>query len=420
MTSETTPDVIVVGAGISGLAYAWKAASAGRSVLVLEREPRVGGCIHSHREGDGHWFEMGAHTVYNSYGGFLDMAVGTGAAERLVQRGPARTRFGLLKDGEVSWLTPPKVLLKLNWLEAALRFPFGIFGSKEGKSVESYYSKLIGPGNFSRVVSPFFAAVPSQSADAFPMTGAGSLFKKRPRREDFPRSFGFAGGLQTVCDAVVGMDGVTVHTGVAVQSVRRRDGGFTVTAADGGQAWQSAHVAVALPLAATPPVLRDDFGELSQELAKIATVGVESMGVVLPREACWMPECAFVVPVDDLFFSAVTRDAFPDDARRAFAFHFRPGVERERKLARIAEVLRVEVEALGEPIEQRLTLPAPAVGHDGVVETIDGLLAGARLALVGNYFDGLAIEDCIQRAFSEWSRVEAQPAAGLAGAPPQT
>ncbi len=409
MANGATPDVIVVGAGISGLAYAWKAASAGRSVLILEREGRVGGCIHSHRRDDGFWFEMGAHTVYNSYDGLLEMAEGTGATERLVERGPARAHFGLLEGGEVSWLTPPKVLFTLNWFEAALRFPVGIFRTKEGKSVETYYSQLIGPGNFSRVISPFFAAVPSQSADAFPMAGAGSLFKKRPRREDFPRSFGFDGGLQAVCDAVAAMEGVTLETGATVQDLRRSGEGFSV-AADDGRSWQAPHLAVALPLSVSAHALRGDFPELSETLSTIGTVEVESMGVVLPKDVCWMPECAFVVPVDDAFFSAVTRDPFPDDGRRAFAFHFKPGVDRAQKLARMAEVLRVDIEALGEPVEQRLTLPAPAVGHDEIVDRIDGLLGETGLALVGNYFAGLAIEDCIQRAFSEWARVEGQAA----------
>ena len=58
-------------AGVSGLSYAFRAAKAGRKVLVIEREAaRVGGCLHSHRLADGYWFELGAHTTYNSYGGF--------------------------------------------------------------------------------------------------------------------------------------------------------------------------------------------------------------------------------------------------------------------------------------------------------------------------------------------------------------
>src|SRR5512138_2195960 len=193
-----TPDVIVVGAGISGLSLAWRAAREGRQALVLERSQRVGGCFQSARTPDGYWFELGAHTTYNSYGHFLDVAVGAGVAGKIIERGPARAWFGLLRGNDAEWLTPYKVLLKLSWLEAAAHFPFGILRKKEGQTVYSYYSRLVGRRNYDRVVGPFLAAVPSQSADAFPLEGAGSLFKKRPRRADFVRSFGFDGGLQTV------------------------------------------------------------------------------------------------------------------------------------------------------------------------------------------------------------------------------
>ena len=74
-----TTDVVVVGAGVSGLAFAWQAARAGRKVTVLEREPRAGGCLHSIRR-DGFWYELGAHTLYNSYGTLLDILLTLGAA----------------------------------------------------------------------------------------------------------------------------------------------------------------------------------------------------------------------------------------------------------------------------------------------------------------------------------------------------
>ena len=53
------------------------------------------------------------------------------------------------------------------------------------------------------------------------MEGPGSLFKKRPRREEFPRSFALKRGLQSVCDAAAAVPGVTVETGVAVTRVAR-------------------------------------------------------------------------------------------------------------------------------------------------------------------------------------------------------
>ncbi len=399
-----TADVIVVGAGISGLSLAWRAARDGRKVLVLERAGRVGGCFQSARSPDGFWFEMGAHTTYNSYGNFLDVVVGAGVAGKIVERGPARATFGLLRGGEVEWLTPPKVLLRLSWLEAAVHFPFGLLRKKDGETVYSYYSHLVGRRNYDRLLSAFFAAVPSQKADGFPLEGPGSLFKKRPRRKEFPRSFGIQGGLQTVCEAAAKVPGVTVETGVAVTAVAPRGGGFAVTTAD-GRTLEAPRVAVAAPPDAAAAMLRDGLHEVASAISRVATVSVESVGVVLPRKKCWMRECAFVVPVDDLFYSCVTRDSFPDPERRGFAFHFRPGVSREDKLRRIAEVLRVSREDLGTPVEEKRTLPAPALGHAGIVRDVDAALAGKRLAVTGNFFAGLAIEDCVTRSVGEWAQI---------------
>src|SRR6476620_8900151 len=40
-------DVIVIGAGASGLMAAWELAQAGRSVAILEAMGRIGGCVHT-------------------------------------------------------------------------------------------------------------------------------------------------------------------------------------------------------------------------------------------------------------------------------------------------------------------------------------------------------------------------------------
>jgi UDP-galactopyranose mutase len=398
------PDVIVVGGGISGLSLAWKAAAAGNRVRVLERNARVGGCIHSHRRADGYWFEMGAHTTYNSYGGLLDLVVGTGIAGDVVQRGPARKVFGLMRGDEIRWLTPLRVLRELSWLEAAVHFPRGILRAKGGETMYSYYAGLVGRRNYDRILSAFFAAVPSQKADGFPVEGAGSLFKKRPRRQEFPRSFVLKRGLQSVCDAAAAAPGVSVVRGAPVTRVARTGAGFTVSTA-GGQSFEAPLCAIAVPPDQAAAILHDDFHELALAISRVKTVELESAGVVVPRGKTPLRECAFVVPVDDLFFSVVTRDPLPDPERRGFAFHFRPGISRGEKLARISAVLGVGRDALGEVVEQRLTLPSPALGHDRIVADVDRCLAGTRLGVTGNYFGGLAIEDCVSRSYAEWARI---------------
>ena len=67
-------DIIIIGAGISGLSLAHYCAKEGLKTLVIEKTERVGGTFHSHRfggEAGDFWLELGAHTGYNSYGNFL-------------------------------------------------------------------------------------------------------------------------------------------------------------------------------------------------------------------------------------------------------------------------------------------------------------------------------------------------------------
>jgi len=400
------PDVIVVGGGVSGLAFAYKAAAAGRKVWVVERErDRVGGCLHSHRLADGYWFEMGAHTTYNSYGGLLEIAAATGLAGKLLERGPARGRFGLGRRGEWRWLTPPGILRLLSWFEAAIYFPAGFLGGKGGKTVAGWFGGLVGPKNYREVVAPFLAAVPSQNADGFPVQGPGSLFKKRPRREEFPRSFGIQGGLQTLCEAAARLPNVTVLGGVEARRVARAGTGFAVELSD-GRTVEAASCAIAVPAPVAAGLVEREWPKIAAALRRIGTSSVETLGVVVAREKIRVPEVAFLVAADDVFYSAVTRDTFPDARWRAFAFHFKEGrATRDEKLRRAAETLGVAPADFAAVVEERRTLPAPRLGHGELVAELVAALAGEPLALTGNYFEGLAIEDCVQRSFAEWKRV---------------
>lgn len=56
-------DVVVVGAGLSGLAAARRVAAAGRSVVVVEARDRVGGRTEAGTLADGQWIELGGQWV---------------------------------------------------------------------------------------------------------------------------------------------------------------------------------------------------------------------------------------------------------------------------------------------------------------------------------------------------------------------
>jgi monoamine oxidase len=62
-TKFETTDVVVIGAGVSGLAAACALMDAGRSVLVLEADERVGGRLRTHHLPDGTAFDLGGQWI---------------------------------------------------------------------------------------------------------------------------------------------------------------------------------------------------------------------------------------------------------------------------------------------------------------------------------------------------------------------
>jgi protoporphyrinogen/coproporphyrinogen III oxidase len=394
-------DLIVVGGGVSGTTLAHHAARAGRRVLLLERDGRLGGCLHTARDSTGFWFELGAHTCYNSYGALIDVLGGCGLLGSLQPRAKPRLRF--LDGNRVLAGENLGLLLGLMDKSELLRSLPRLFGARqEGQTVRSYYSRIVGPKNYARVLGPMLSAVPSQKADAFP---ADMLFKKRPRRKDVIRSFTVQGGLQNVPEAAARSTGVTARLATAARRVERNTGGFAVTLEDGSRE-ETLLLALATPPAEAAALLGEAAPELAATIARIQETCVDTLGLAVRAEkVAHLPPSTFLIPLDDVFFSIVTRDVVPDPAWRAFTFHFKPGLSGGDRLRRAVEVLGVATGDVGAAVERRSVLPSPVLGHHAVIREVDRLLAGMPLAVTGNWFAGLSIEDCVQRSRSEWERL---------------
>ncbi len=397
-------DVVVVGGGVSGLTFAAEAAHAGRTALVLEERERPGGCLATRRSESGYWYELGAHTCYNSYVGFTEVLDACGLRGEVQPRAKTHLRF---LDGER--LVPGSnlgVLLRLfSWPEAAVSLPRMIGAKKEGKTVAEFYGRIVGKGNYARVLGPMLSAVPSQSADAFP---AGMLFKMRDtRRQDFPRSFTLRGGLQSAAEALARTPGVDVAAGRGATAIAAAGGGFSVTTAD-GETHEAGIVAVATPPGSAAALLRGIAPDVAAEAAKVGEAVVETLGFAVRAERVReLPVSMFLVPKRDAFHSIVTRDSVPDPEWRAFSFHFRTGLTADERLDRATKVLGLSRADAEESAERRTVLPSPVLGHETVVAEIDRLSAGRKLCVLGNWFGGLSIEDCVDRSRREWARVAA-------------
>ena len=386
-------DIVVLGAGVSGLTFAHHLARAGRRVLVLESTGQIGGCVHSERQPDDFWFEMGAHTLYNSYGSLLGIIDDLGLRDRLQKR--SKAPFRMLVDGKIRSVSSQ---LSLPELFASVWHAFS--ERREGQSVAEYYGKLVGKHNYQRVVSPLISGVPLQPVDGFP---AEMLFKKRARRKDTPRSYTFVGGLQTLVDGMARQPGVAVRTMAPATTLARTGSGFVLKVGE-KESLATRHVALAIPPAQAASLLAPVAPVLASALGRVRTAALESVGVVVESAALKMPRIMGLVPLNDCFFSMVTRDVVPHQHLRALTFHFRADLSLAQRIDRICAVTHLDRSQFKCLVTHAASLPALAMGHADVTQELDQHLPGSGLYLTGNYFGGLALEDCSLRSRQEAQR----------------
>jgi len=397
-------DVVVVGGGISGASLAFHAARSGRSVTLVEAEGEVGGALATVREATGYWFELGAHTLYNSYGATLEALEAAGLLDELVPRGKPVLRF-LDGDATGTRVGPGTnlgaLLRRFSKLELLAALPRWIGADPAGRTVREHYGRLVGAGNYGRVLGPMLSAVPSQTADELP---ADLLFKRRARRKDVLRSFTFDGGVRRLPEGLLAAGGVDVRRGRRAVGLTADGAGWRVTLDDGTDV--TAGVAgLAVPPRAAAPLLAGVAPAAAAAASRVAQVEVDSLGVAVPADAVSLEYATFLIPREGPLRSVVTRDVVPDPDRRAFTFHFAPDLPRADRFERAAAVLGLSPDALAGARERRGVLPAPRRGHAELVAALDRALAGKPLAVTGNWFGGLAIEDCVLRSRSEWRRV---------------
>lgn len=396
--SDNSCELAVIGAGISGLGFAHLARKRGINTLVLEAANKVGGCINSHQfeiTGDSFWAELGAHTCYNSYGNLLQILEDTHQLETLQAKEKLSYHIQTA-DGLSS------ILSQFNFFELLAALPRLWMAKKDGRSVGDYYAAILGRRNFQRVLGPALNAVVCQPAEDFP---ADSIFRKKPRRKEVLRSYTGPAGLQSLVDGITAQAGLEVRTGSAVNNLELTEQGYRISIA-GADPVYAQHIAFAVAPDIAARLLQSSLPQLLEPLSEIQMAEMESVAVVLDKASLTLPPLAGIIGRDDDFYSVVSRDLVPDVGYRAFTFHFRSGrLDDAGKMARICKVLGVDEAVVLDRVSTVNRLPALRLGHQQVIARLDKQLAGMSLALTGNWFTGVSIEDSLVRTAEEFARL---------------
>jgi protoporphyrinogen oxidase len=392
-------DLVVIGGGISGLGFAHFAVQRGLKTLLLEASDQLGGCIRSHRfetPAGSFWAELGAHTCYNSYGNLLQILEQTGQLDNLRAKQKLRYQLYTRDDG---LKTIPSELSLWELLGVVPRL---LMAKKQGRTAGEYFGGIIGRRNFQRVLGPALDAVVCQPARDFP---ADSLFRKKPRRKEIMRSYTGPEGLQSFVERIASQPGLIVRTESPVEGLQATDAGYRVSIA-GGDRVEASHLALAVPPDIAAQLLPPLSTRLAEIVGRIEMVEIESQVVLLPARALEIPPLAGIIGRDADFYSVVSRDLVPDHDYRAFTFHFRPGrLDDNGKLQRIQQVLGVDPAAFEASAVYTNRLPALRLGNAQRIAELDLGLRGQPLALTGNWFDGVSIEDSLIRSAAEFGRL---------------
>lgn len=161
---QLNTDILIIGAGLTGLTTAFHLVRGGKQVHILECSDRVGGQIHTFRE-DGFVFESGPNTGVVSYPEVAELFMALSPAcqletaheeakRRLIWKGNS---FRELPSGLFSAVTTP--LFTLGDKFRILGEPFRAKGTNPDESVGELAARRLGKSFLNYAVDPFLSGV---------------------------------------------------------------------------------------------------------------------------------------------------------------------------------------------------------------------------------------------------------------------
>ena len=392
MTQAKSYDMIVIGAGISGLSLANHIARSGKKVLVLDAANKIGGCLNTYYKDD-FWVEMGAHTFYATYTNLIDLIQKNGLEQDIV----AREKVGM----KVFTDKHEKIMSGVSKFELIRSVPNLFFSKRDGKTVKEYFGKIVGKKNYDKVFTRMFSAVIVQNADNF--SAEYFLKRRKTKSKEHPKSFILKKGMSSFMEALSNHENITVQLNSEVNYLAKNVDGFEVTTAS-GEEFSSKDIALAVSPKLGSELMKNLNSELAEVLAAYPIQNIESRTVVLPKEKLNFDPVSFIIPLQGPCFSMVTRDVMQDEKSRGFAFHFEENnISKEEQEKFMKELLLVD-SLESETVEAKHKLPLIKVGHTERMAKIKQLAEENGIYITGNYFNGLSLEDCVERSKEEFER----------------
>jgi oxygen-dependent protoporphyrinogen oxidase len=458
--SDETREVIVIGAGISGLACAYRLRSLGVDVALIEKSDRVGGVMRTDRV-DGFMIERGPNSSQGTEE-LMALVEELGIMDDLVEGDPKAPAYVYFNKQLHPVPSGPGAFIKSNLLSPRGKLRIfvepliGVRRSSEEESVAAFARRRIGKEAAERMVAPFVSGVYAGDPEAlsvqaaFPKlanleTGYGGLIRgaiakarearrakksasvvvdkaapARKRLVSFREGMGF---LPQTLAARLGEDLITGITDCRIQSgFQNRDGrGLAVEFNRSGNQNLIAckNVIIATPSSVASSLVAPMSKELGELLGEIQYPPLAIVYLAYKKSAIKTPLDGFgflVAPAEGLnilgcvWNSSLFEGRAPAGVALLTVFI---GGARNPQAARLEEselaaLAHSELQkVLGISAEPQLiaitrwerAIPQYNLGHAARVKRIESLLEEIPgLNLIGNYLHGVSTGDVIKEA----------------------
>ncbi len=436
-------DILIVGAGVSGLATAWFLQQRGHHVRVVEAAAQPGGCLCTFRE-DGFLVDAGPTSTLFRGGALAELASGIGIDNELLEANRAsRTRY-IVKDHRLVALPDNP----LAFLRTPLFSPRGklrlllepLYGrASEEESVAQFVRRRLGSEFLDWGIDPFVSGVyagdPAKlsaraaTAKVYALEAEyrslfiGALFRLLQGRASGPAPAGrlvaMRAGMQALAGALAGAVKQIRYRHPVTELAPRPEGGWLVHA-DATDHWAD-HVVLATPAYRAAEIVAPLDPQLASVLSQIYYPPVASVALGFDRRQVLHPLDGFgmLIPsrlqrqtLGALFSSMLFPGRAPDGRVLLTAFiggARNPGIV-DHDHASIIDQVRADLGPLlgirGDPVYARVTLwdkaiPQYELGHLNKLAQIDARLARwSGLHLRANWREGISVSDCVQSALT--------------------
>lgn len=439
--------VIVIGAGISGLACAYRLQKLGARVTILESSTHPGGVISSERDA-GFLFEYGPQS-FQATPAVLNLIRELGIESELQIANPRAPRY-VLKHGRLEQVPmSPQTMLASTFLGAASRWKIATEAFRRTKppsadeSVAAFVRRKFGHEILEYLVSPFVSGVyagdPEQLSlkAAFPtldewereygsvVRGAMKSKSKSPdaKSKGGPPLCSFAEGVSTLPRMLAGMLGDNLHAETTAISIDLNEDQKIVRATRRGatETYNADATVIAAPayvashlVRAVSPHLADTLSGIPYAPVAVVCAGYDRQQIANPLEGFGflVPRSENVRTLGTVWNSSLFPGRAPENSVLLTSFI---GGATDLEIihhseSEIAQIVHAEnhriVDIAGNPTATRVwkyerALPQYNLGHGHIVESIRAAERSTPgLFFAGNYLEGPSLGKCLETGFA--------------------